>query len=275
MIPTGVPPAARPRKRHRSPLATILVAAAALLVVLATFHLVTPVIQTVRNAAGSTASAPPAAAPAPTLSTSAITRAVDPGLVDIVAIDRTRGVQSAGTGIVLTATGTILTNDHVITGATSISVTDIGNHRTYVATVVGQDSADDVAVLHARGASGLHVAPLGTSAGVAAGDPVLAIGNAGGTGGTPSTASGTVVATDQPVTARNDDGSQNTLTGMIEVRAAIRPGDSGGPLVNSAGKVVGIDTAATTETKADTDVRGYAIPIDRALQILQTAGIAA
>lgn len=167
-----------------------------------------------------------------------------------------------------------MTNHHVIAGATTASVTDLGNGRTYPAVVVGVDSTDDLAVLQARGAAGLHVAPLGTSSDVGAGDPVVAIGNAGGVGGAPSAVSGTVLALGQQVLARSDgSGTAQTLSGMIEVSAAVRPGDSDGPLVDRGGRVIGIDTAATVPSATDAGTLGYATPIDRALQILRTSGI--
>jgi S1-C subfamily serine protease len=264
----------RPRARHRNPLTSLLVAAAGLLVVLGAIRGLGPTA-----AIGGTPSADPDA-PRPAASTTqdvsvpAIAGTIDPDLVDVDALDRARGVESAGTGMVLTASGEILTNEHVIAGATAITVTDLGNGRRYTATVVGQDSADDIAVLQARGASGLRIAPLGTSSGVAAGDAVVAVGNAGGQGGTPSAVAGTVVATDQPVIAQDETGARQTLTGMLEVRAAIEPGDSGGPLVDAGGQVVGMDTAATPGTSGAAGVRGYAIPIDRVEQVLRAAGIA-
>ena len=110
---------------------------------------------------------------------------VDPAIVDIVTtIDYGSG-EAAGTGIVLTSTGEVLTNNHVIDGATSIKVTDVGNGKTYTATVVGYDESADVAVLQLQGASGLKTASIATS-GVAVGESVVALGNAGGVGGTPS-----------------------------------------------------------------------------------------
>ena len=126
------------------------------------------------------------------LSASEIARRVDPALVDIVSTNGTTGSVSAGTGIVLTSNGEVLTNNHVIRGATSLKVTDVGNGKTYTATVVGYDASDDVAVIQLQNASGLTTASLGDSSSVQAGDTVTALGNAGGKGGTPSVASGAV-----------------------------------------------------------------------------------
>jgi S1-C subfamily serine protease len=148
--------------------------------------------------------------------------------------------------MVVTSSGEVLTNNHVIDGATSIKATDIGNGRTYTAKVVGYDKSDDVAVLQLQGASGLTTVSFGDSSRVHVGQSVTALGNAGGKGGTPSVATGTVTGLNQSITASDEgSGSSENLTGMIETNANIQPGDSGGPLVNRAGQVIGIDTAAS------------------------------
>jgi len=180
-----------------------------------------------------------------------------------------QGAEAAGTGIVLTSNGVVLTNNHVIDGATSVSVTDVGNGRVYKATVVGYDRTGDIAVLQLQGASGLHVARLGSSSNVGVGEAVVAIGNAGGTGGTPNVAGGSVTGLGKSITATEQGGGNaEQLKGLIEVNANIQPGDSGGPLVDTAGKVIGIDTAASTGLSFDqTGTDGYAIPINTALHI--------
>ena len=181
------------------------------------------------------------------LSSSQIASRVDPAIVDVTS---TLGYQQAtakGTGIVLTSNGEILTNNHVINGATAISVTDIGNGKTYKATVVGYDESHDIAVLQLSGASGLTTATTGDSSTVGVGDSVVALGNAGGVGGTPAVAAGSVTALNQSITASDESsGSSEQLTGLIETNADIQAGDSGGPLVNEHGQVIGIDTAAST-----------------------------
>ena len=204
------------------------------------------------------------------LSASEIARRVDPALVDIVSTNGTTGSVSAGTGIVLTSNGEVLTNNHVIRGATSLKVTDVGNGKTYAATVVGYDAGDDVAVIQLQNASGLTTASLGDSSSVQTGDAVTALGNAGGKGGTPSVASGTVTDLNQSITA-SDEGSgvSEQLTGLIETNADIQPGDSGGALVNDHGQVVGMNTAASTGFQFQGQSQGgqeqaYAIPIDKA-----------
>ena len=219
---------------------------------------------------GLTASTMTAASRTP-LSASQIAQRVDPALVDIVSTEGDQGAAAAGTGIVLTSNGTVLTNNHVIRGATSIKVTDVGNGRTYTAKVVGYDASRDVAVIQLQNASGLTTANLGDSSSVQTGDAVTALGNAGGKGGTPSVATGTVTALNQGITASDEGSGANSeqLTGLIETNADIQPGDSGGALVNSYGQVIGMNTAASSGTQfqsasSQSAVQAYAIPIDNA-----------
>jgi S1-C subfamily serine protease len=189
----------------------------------------------------------------------------------IVDVDTNLGYQdaaAAGTGIVLTSSGVILTNNHVIRGATTIRVTDIDNGHTYKAKVVGYLLNGDIAVIQCLNASGLQTAPLGHSSGVKVGNPVTAFGNAGGVGGTPSSAAGKIVGLGKSIVAHDDSDGSEKLTGLLATNAALQPGDSGGPLVNSAGQVIGMDTAAGGTYTYSTSVnRGYAIPIDRALAV--------
>jgi S1-C subfamily serine protease len=219
---------------------------------------------------GLTASTMTAASRTP-LSASQIAQRVDPALVDIVSTEGDQGAAAAGTGIVLTSNGTVLTNNHVIRGATSIKVTDVGNGRTYTAKVTGYDATKDVAVIQLQNASGLTTANLGDSSSVQTGDSVTALGNAGGKGGTPSVATGTVTALNQGITASDEGSGANSeqLTGLIETNADIQPGDSGGALVNSYGQVIGMNTAASSGTQfqsasSQSAVQAYAIPIDNA-----------
>ena len=234
-VTSAVPPAlAKPRRGRR--LATVAaVAAVGLVAGAAGLHF-----------AETTSSGTPAASTT-ALTTSQIANKVDPGLVDIVSTLGYQSAEAAGTGQVMTSSGEVLTNNHVIDGATSIKATDIGNGRTYTAKVVGYDQTDDIAVLQLQGASGLATVSFGDSSQVSVGQSVVALGNAEGKGGTPSVATRTVTALNQSITA-SDEGSGNSenLTGMIETNAPIQPGDSGGPLVDSAGQVVGIDTAASS-----------------------------
>ncbi len=198
----------------------------------------------------------------------AVAAKVTPGLVDINVNLSYEEESAAGTGQVLTSNGLVLTNNHVIDGATSISAVDLGNGRTYQASVVGYDRTGDLAVIQLHGASGLSTVTIGNSAKVAVGQSIVAIGNAGGVGGAPSVAAGSVTTLNQAITASDDNGGNpEQLTGLIEVNADIEPGDSGGPLVNSSGVVVGIDTAASASTFSSSGGDGYAIPINTAISI--------
>jgi len=199
-----------------------------------------------------------------------IAQGVDAGLVDINTTLSYQSEEAAGTGMVLTSNGEILTNNHVIEGATNISVTDVGNGRTYAAKVVGYDRSLDVAVLQLENASGLQTVTLGDSSSVHVGQAVVGIGNAGGTGGTPSYAGGSVTALDRSITASDSgDGSSEQLTNLIGTNADIQPGDSGGPLVDSSGKVIGMDTAASAgfrfQPSGSSATQGFAIPINEAM----------
>jgi S1-C subfamily serine protease len=181
-----------------------------------------------------------------------------------------QGASAAGTGIVLSSSGTVLTNNHVIDGATTIKAVLPGTGRSYTARVVGYDRTADVAVLQLQNASNLKTLRWGDSSSLTVGTLVTALGNAGGTGSFTS-ATGSVTGLDKTITASDDQGGSEQLTGLIETNAGVVPGDSGGPLLDSAGRVVGMDTAASSgagyEAIAATDA--YAIPIARAVKIAQ------
>jgi S1-C subfamily serine protease len=205
---------------------------------------------------------------------------VDPGLVDITSTYSTQGSTAMGTGMILTSSGLVLTNNHVIEDATSIVARDVATNTTYKATVVGYDLTKDVALLQLTNASGLTTVKTGDSSKLATGDTIVGIGNAGGAGGTPSYAAGTVKALDQSITAgdeSNPAGSEK-LNGLVEVNADILPGDSGGPLVTAKGRVIGMDTAGSSanggfgfeQFGVATTSRGYAIPINEALKIVKS-----
>jgi len=176
---------------------------------------------------------------------------------------------AAGTGIVLTKSGRILTNNHVIRGATTIKIVLPGAGRSYTAKVVGYDVADDVAVLQASGAANLKTSTISTSA-TAVGQVVTAVGNAGGTGSLVSSR-GRITGLGRSISVSDDQGGVERLSGLIETDAGLEPGDSGGPLM-SGGKVIGMDTAASTSgygpyAAASND--GYAIPIAKAMRIVR------
>jgi S1-C subfamily serine protease len=177
-----------------------------------------------------------------------------------------QGGAAAGTGIVLTSSGEVLTNNHVIQGATSVKVVVPSTSRSYTASVVGYSMTGDIAVLQLSGASGLATVPTADSAKLQVGQRVTAVGNARGRG-TLTRSSGTITALGRTITA-GDGVNSERLVGLIQTNAALQPGDSGGPLLDAAGRVVGIDTAATTGfTFESTAGGGYAIPIDRAVSI--------
>jgi S1-C subfamily serine protease len=216
---------------------------------------------------------PPAGTPAGAsgaLNAQAVADKVQPGMVNISAPEAYGQNLSEGTGIILTSTGLVVTNNHVIEGATSPTATLVSSGKTYKATIVGYNKAADVALLQLTGASGLTPVTVGNSDGVKVGMHVLGLGNAQGQGGQPTVAPGLVTALNQSISPQ-DSSTQTSenLHGTIQTSAQIQPGDSGGPLANAAGQVIGMDVAASqvqqfngTQTTA-----GYAIPINQALQI--------
>jgi len=199
----------------------------------------------------------------------AVATKVNPAVVDINTVLGYQGGAGAGTGMVLTSNGEILTNNHVVDGATAITVRLVDTGRTFKATVVGTAPTEDVAVLQLQGASGLKTMQAGDSSAVAVGDPVVAIGNAGGTGGAPAVVTGTVESVHQTITATDQGGgSAETLNDLIQTNAPIQPGDSGGPLANAAGQVIGMDTAASANGRFRSGRSvGFAIPIARAVSV--------
>jgi S1-C subfamily serine protease len=202
------------------------------------------------------------------LNTQAVTNKVQPGVVDITSTLSYSSETAQGTGMVISSNGLVLTNNHVINGATKIKVTLVTSGATYTARVVGYDATGDVALLQLQGASGLKIVTVGNSSQVNLGMPVLALGNAQGQGGTPTVAPGIINATNRTITAGDQGtGTTETLHGMLQTSAAIQPGDSGGPLANASGQVIGMDTAASSSSTSSTTTMGYAIPINSALTI--------
>ncbi|MDX6308491.1 MAG: hypothetical protein QOI06_1537 [Nocardioidaceae bacterium] len=186
------------------------------------------------------------------------------GVVDIKTKLKYESAKAAGTGMILTSNGEVLTNNHVVEGATKIKVEVVSTGQKYAATVVGTDKVGDVAVLQLTGASGLSSVSTDTAP-ASVGDPVTAVGNAMGVGGVPSAAKGTITGLNRSITTQSEGGVVGErLTGLIEVNAQVIAGDSGGPLYNSDGKVVGMDTAASSSPAQST---GFAIPISRALML--------
>ena len=201
-----------------------------------------------------------------TLDTDAIAARVDPAVVDITT--RVDGGGGAGTGMVLTPSGLVLTNHHVIDGATVIEVQIGGTGPTHRAHVLGYDSTHDVALLQVEDVSGLATVTIGDPSTLRVGDRVVAIGNALGSAGPHAVSPGSITALDRTISAGDVTGSADTLHGLIQVDATLRPGDSGGPLVNGAGQVIGMNTAASAGRRARAGGNvGFAIPIDDALAI--------
>src|SRR4051794_5234818 len=199
--------------------------------------------------------------------TRATSRPIGTGVVVVNTNLGYQNASAAGTGIVLTSSGEILTNNHVIAGATTIRVVVPKTAHTYTARVVGYSTTADVAVLQLQKASNLKTVKTGSASNLKLGARVTAVGNAGGTG-TLVSSSGTVTGLNKTITVQDDSGATERLTGLIETNATLRPGDSGGPLLNSSGRVVGIDTAASSSSPfASVSSDGYAIPIGKATTI--------
>ncbi len=196
----------------------------------------------------------------------------------VVAIDSQSGgsagsgdfVEAAGTGMILTPDGEVLTNNHVVAGATSVTVTLFGQTKALPAHVLGTDPSVDVALVQIDHASGLPTVTLGDSSQTRVGDSVLAIGNALALAGGPSVTEGIVSAENRTLSAENDAGQTENLTGLLQTDAAINPGNSGGPLVDSDAKVVGMNTAVASSSSgnAPTQNIGFAITVDSVKPLL-------
>ena len=200
-----------------------------------------------------------------------IVQAVGPSVVSIQT--RALGVgaflqavpqQGAGSGFVLSPDGVIVTNNHVVDGATTITVT-LADGRKLDARVLGRDANADLAVLKVD-ASGLPAVKIGSSDALVVGDSVVAIGNALALDGGPTVTQGIVSALDRTISAGDQGSGQSTetLRHVLQTDAAINPGNSGGPLLNAAGEVVGINTAVA----GDAQNIGFALAIDKALPIV-------
>lgn len=190
--------------------------------------------------------------------TSPATTATSAQSTGVVLINTTIGygqAQAAGTGLVLGSNGIVVTNHHVVAGATAVTVTDPSTSSTYTATVLGYDATTDVAVLQLQGASGLKTVTTDTTSSV--GEAVTAIGNAAGQSQLVA-AAGSILATNVGIDVTEDDGSTAHLSGLIEDSADVVQGDSGGALLDADGEVVGMSVAASS---GSAQVTGYAIPI--------------
>lgn len=231
---------------------------------------------------------------AKTGSVAAIAAAVSPSVVEVQATSNSG--QSTGSGVIITSGGEIVTNNHVVAGASSVKVrTSTG--KTYTAQVVGTDSKKDLALIKVQGASGLKAATLGNSAGVRVGDTVVAIGSPEGLSGTVT--SGIVSALDRDVTVSTDEGQQQQQQGggwpfefggrqfngdtgsstttykAIQTDASLNPGNSGGALIDAGGNIIGINSAmysasSSSSSDAGSIGLGFAIPINTVKSDLAT-----
>jgi len=203
----------------------------------------------------------------PTSTEDAISRVaekVSPSVVSIVTSVNTQSIfgaakqQAAGTGIILSKDGYILTNHHVIDSATTVQVITSDGKTYENVKVIGSDPLNDVAYLKIDGVNNLTPASMGDSSTVRVGQQVVAIGNALGQYQN-TVSSGIISGKGRPVTAGSGDGnSSESLTDLLQTDAAINPGNSGGPLLNYTGQVVGIDTAIASDAQGI----GFAIPIN-------------
>ncbi|MDQ0761856.1 S1C family serine protease [Streptomyces canus] len=228
---------------------------------------------------------------------SGVAKAVSPSIVEINATSNAG--ESTGSGVIITSDGEIITNNHVISGATSIKVST-SDGKTYTAKVVGTDSKKDLALIKLENASGLTVANLGDSDGVQVGDEVVAIGSPEGLTGTVT--SGIVSALNRDVTVATDEGqsqtqgqgggngqwpfefggqqfngdtgSSTTTYKAIQTDASLNPGNSGGALIDMNGNIIGINSAmysaSSDSSTAGSAGLGFSIPINTVKSDLAT-----
>jgi S1-C subfamily serine protease len=169
---------------------------------------------------------------------------------------------------VITPSGLVLTNNHVVRGATKIEVVVAGQRGSHAATVVGAAPSSDIALLQIQGLSGLPTVSVADSSTLSVGQDVIAIGNAFGRGGTPTVSEGEITGLNRSISVSDGRGGASVLANMIEIDASIHPGESGGPLLNSTGQVIGIITAGTRDGQTSDLTVGYAIPSAGALAIV-------
>ena len=207
---------------------------------------------------------------------SAIAAEVDPAVVDITSTlsPTLHAGQAAGTGMVVTPSGEVLTNNHVIDQAVSITGQIDGRGPRYNAKVIGTDPTSDVALIQLEGVSGLKTVSFGDSSSVSIGEAVVAIGNALDLPGQPKVTVGKITGTNQPIIAQDSGTSLcESLSGMLQTDAKLEPGNSGGPLVNASGQVIGMNTAAASNSSSggfspSGSKVGFAIPIAKAIAVV-------
>jgi putative serine protease PepD len=222
-------------------------------------------IPTGTDASLRTAATTPPTGTAPSLDVRSVLRSVEPGVVMIsTSASGTFGgtTQGEGSGMILDSQGNVLTNAHVVSGSTTVSVQVFGQSTVYQAKVLGTDAADDVAVIQIQNPGALTPVKIGKSSGLQVGDPVVAVGNALGLApGGPSVTSGIVSALNRSLQT-----SGERLTGLIQTDAAINPGNSGGPLADASGQVIGMNTAVSNNGQGV----AFAIPIDRVIPLVDS-----
>jgi S1-C subfamily serine protease len=205
------------------------------------------------------------------LTTQSVVNKVGPGIVDVISTPSYQpGGTLEGTGMVLTKSGLVLTNNHVVEGTTHEIAKIANTGQQYKVTVLGTDSTDDVALLKLDGASNLKTVPLGNSDNAQVGQSVVALGNAEGQDGRPTVVTGTITDLNRSIQASDAGaGTTENLHGMLQTNAPIVEGDSGGALANTQGLVIGMNTAAYTQSAGagGGSSMGFAIPINRALSI--------
>ena len=195
----------------------------------------------------SAVAASPAGAAGHTTRSVRTTTSANVGIVDIyTTLGYQDGAAAAGTGMLISRTGEVLTNNHVIRGATKFKVVDVTTHHSYNATVVGYSVAHDIAVLQLANASHMQTIKLGGYVKLHVGQQVVARGNAQGRGGAPKAARGQVIALHRKIVARDITGESETLHNVIATNTAVEPGDSGGPLEETHNRVIGMVTAGST-----------------------------
>ncbi len=208
--------------------------------------------------------------PPKSLSPQAVEHQVDEAIVDIRVVPVGAGSPVVfGTGMILTANGIVLTNNHLVFHARTVTIWLSGHSRAVSARIIGVDPAADVAVLQIPGAQDLPTV-TGASGAPMPGTRVIALGNAGGLGGTPKATTGKILGTGATIVATGPAGPE-TLYGMIETTAPLAPGDSGGPLINRWGLVLGMDTASLNPSDAASGFTGpsFAVPIKTVLAIAE------
>ena len=202
-------------------------------------------------------------------SIASVAEKVGPSVVSIVTQTRTNSYygstsgEAAGTGIIVSKNGYVMTNNHVLEGATSVSVVDSTGELYEDATIIGRDPLNDIAFIKIKSDKEFTAAALGNSSTIRTGQQVVAIGNALGQYSNTVT-SGIISGTGRPITADTGSGDTETLTDLIQTDASINPGNSGGPLVNMAGQVIGINTAIVE----DANGIGFAIPVNATKGVL-------